>query len=478
MGKDSPAEEPQPDNEKAKDLKGRKSKNFLSKIFRRKLDRSLPTIDAPPSSAVQSNSNSTTSESTVEATSSLSHYLLDRDPQVAANCQRFAEENQQTAATFSVKARWAFKRKSFLTHLIDIDISLEQIITIVDLRIPRAAEMASEFRGLIPDEILSVQDSLQRLHSALVEINKDEGKRVNQKPLLVSIRSFTAKDCEQMKKKIQADHDYLRFRENSIVYPLQAGFPEEKLRILILAAINSRSSTSPLKTMMRDVTDPLSQLLCEINEEAENSFQMIHSSANLELYQDISTSWKIQDNLESIMKRTTKFRTYISLAVQIATSYMHFVPIAQLSTYPGLSSYQYYSPDPEESKDIGHGQVLMHFLDVGLGSKAPKKTTHEIGGYGGQTTDMDIALVRLGLLLHQVACWYVFDDMDLETARDNARARRSDLIKEAGTSFTKVVDSCLNSKNEDIDSLAQSRKIYGYVVMPLQDLVDELKWDR
>ena len=348
----------------------------------------------------------------------------------------------------------------------------------------RKISMVPVFNGTIPDDIASTQDSLQRLHFALVELNKGEKSSSNHKSLVMSIRALKAAGYVQTKRKVQADHDYLPFRENSAVYPLQVDSANEKASTMILAETTLASSTFCAQPNSIGMKISLSTLLYDINEDAEYSLTAIgsiltpgSSTDAHELFQDISTSWILQDTLEGLIKRTKKYRTFIELAVQIAISYMHFASIARSHFYPGLSDYRYYKPLSGERKDIGPEHVLMPFLSVGFGSKAPKKGTAEIGGFESQAIHEDEALIRLGLVLHQVGRWTVFHEMNIETARRTAKSKRDDLILGAGVPFTQVVDLCLGSKDEDFDPLAKAKKIYGTVVVPLQKVVDELKWD-
>jgi hypothetical protein len=440
-----------------------------------------------PSSAAQSDSTIATSENSLATIPSSTQSVSDRGARIAADNQRSASKHLQDVATVAVKARWIRQRKSFIAHLEDIQSSINIITTIVGLRIQadiRKIVTAPVFDGPIPDDILSAQDSLQRLHCALVKRNKSGRIFSNHKSAVISIRVLKATGYVQAKKKVQADHGYLRFRENSAVYPLQVGFANEGLSTMVLAETTFATSTSVAQPCLLDSNTSLSELLCNKDEDGEYSLKAIGpiltpgSATDVhELFQDISTCWTIRDTLEGLMKRTQKYRTFINLAVHIAISYMHFVPIARSHSYPQLSNYLYYSPDACDSKEIGPGHVLTPFLNVGFGSKAPKKSTLEIGGFESQTTDGDEALVRLGLMLHQIGCWNVFDEMDLVTARKTAKSRRNDLLMGAGMPFTQVVELCLASKDEEFDPLELAKRIYGTVVVPLQKLVDELNWD-
>lgn len=439
--------------------------------------------------------NTTSSSSRTEAISlstlstapPLQQSLQGRDPQRAANNQTSASEHLQDAATASVKARWIGQKKNFVARLEDIQISLDLIINMVKLSTLadiRKTVVLPVFSGMIPDDIVSALESLRRLHYALIELNKGGKSSSNHESLVMSIRALKAAGYVQTKEKVQADHDNLAMRENSALYPLQVDFANEKASTMILAETTLVASEPSEQPKIPNGSNSLSQMLCEKDEHAEYSLKAIGSvltpgsSTDVhELFQDISTSWIVQDTLEGLMRRTKKYWTYVSLAVQIAISYMHFVSIARSHYYPGLSDYRYYNSLPSEKKDIEPEHVLMPFLSVGFGSKAPKKGTREIGGFESQTIDGDEALIRLGLLLHQIGCWTVFEEMDLKTARRTARSKRDDLLIGAAMPFTQVVDLCLGSKDEYLDPVAQAKKIYGTVIVPLQKIVDELRWD-
>lgn len=475
--------------QQSRKFKHSKTKLLNAMSWGRRSYRSSPadTASSSPSYIAQTDTTVASLESTLTSASSLPQSLQGEDPQRAADHQTSATERLQVAANLAIKARWIGRRKDFVAHLGDIQTSLNCITTMVKLRALadiRKISMVPVFNGTIPDDIASTQDSLQRLHFALVELNKGEKSSSNHNSLVMSIRALKAAGYVQTKRKVQLDHDYLPFRENSAVYPLQVDSANEKAGTMILAETTLASSISCAQPNSLSMKISLSKLLCDIDEDAEHSLTAIgsiltpgSSTDAHELFQDISTSWILQDTLEGLVKRTKKYRTYIDLAVQIAISYMHFVSIARSHFYPGLSDYRYYKPLSGERKDVGPEHVLMPFLSVGFGSKAPKKGTAEIGGFESQAIHEDEALIRLGLVLHQVGRWTVFHEMDLETARRTAKSKRDDLIFETGMPFTQVVDLCLGSKDEGFDPLAKAKKIYGTVIVPLQKIVDELNWD-
>lgn len=422
-------------------------------------------------------------------TTTPSSALSDRDAQVAAENQRSASRHDQEVSSIAVRTKWIRQRKAFFAHIEDIQSSINIITTIVGLRIQADTHkmvmaMVPAVDGPVPDNVLSAQDSLQRLHRALLIFNENGKSSSNRKLAIIRIRAMKAADYVQTRKKVQATHSYLHFRPNSSVHPLQVGFANEELSTMILAETAFATSTSAAGPSLLKVNGSLSQLLCDKDEDAEDSLRAIGSiltpgsSTDFhELFQDISTSWKIRDTLEGLMKRTEKYKTFINLALHIATSYILFLPIAQSHSYPQLSNYLYYSPNIYTSKDIKAEHILTPFLNVGFGSKAPKKSTLEIGGCEDQITAGDEALVRLGVMLHQIGCWKVFDDMELDAARKMARSKRDDLLIGAGMPFTQVVELCLGSKEEESDPLELAKRIHGQVVVPLQRLVDELNWD-
>ena len=458
-----------------------------SLVSRRDRSSKKDVTSSPSNSDAQSDTTVATSKSTLTTPLSLPQSIQGEDIQMATNHQVSASKHLQDVATAMVKTKWLGQRKTFIAHLDNIQTSLNFVTDVVKLRALadiRKMLVAPVFNGSIPDDAKAAQDSLRRLHRALVELNKREKSSSKQRPLTLSIRIMKAAGYVQTKKKVQWDHEYLTLRQSSAVYPLQVDFANEKHSKMMLAETKLAAPTSTTKSNVPNMDFSLSQLLCDIDEASDYSFKAIgsiltpESSADIhELLQDISTFWTLQDTLEGLIKRTKKYRTFIKLAVQIGISYMHFASIATSHSYPRLSDYRYYSPVPGEGKDIGPEHVLMPFLSAGFGSKAPKKGTSEIGGFESQAILKDEMMTRLGLILHQVGCWSVFDEMDLVTARETAKSKRDDLMFSAGMPFAQIVDLCLDSKDGEFDPLAQSRRIYGIVIVPLQRIVDELRWD-
>ncbi len=118
----------------------------------------------------------------------------------------------------------------------------------------------------------------------------------------------------------------------------------------------------------------------------------------------------------------------------------------------------------------------MPYLGVGFGSKPPKKSTIDIGGSASQSLFQDEATTSLGLLLHQIGCWALIKEEDLTKASNVAKANRNELLLAAGMPYTQVVGLCLESKEVDHEPQAKADRVYRKVVVPLQKLVDELRW--
>lgn len=155
------------------------------------------------------------------------------------------------------------------------------------------------------------------------------------------------------------------------------------------------------------------------------------------------------------MKRTKKYRTYISLAVQVAISYMHFVSIARSHCYPRLSGYRYHSPVPGEKKDIDPEHVLMPFL------KCRFRIEKGTGAIRGSLNRM-------------------LDCFQWDGFRDREKSRKIKERRPHNWSWNAIYASCwlmLMCKGRRFDLLVQVTKIYGTVVVPLQKIVDELRWD-
>lgn len=424
------------------------------------------------------------SESTLASTAGFPQSLQDAHVQEGSKLQASAAKHFQDAATIAIKAKWLTKRSAFIHHLEEIHASIDFIRDIVSMRALTSIHnllVVPISNGTIPEDVLAVQHSLQRLHRALSDSNK---RSTDHTPIAISIRILKASDYIQMKRKIALQHDYTTFRTETAVYPLQLESADPSLSTMVLAETLLSTPQSSTLRIALDMDVILSRMLHVQAPEADESLHDIGSITTPnsltdihQLFQDISASWVIQDTLAGLIKEKTRYRTYFRLAVQIAISYSYFVSLGSSHPYPRLMDYRYYDPIASERKALGPDSILMPYLSVGFGSKAPKKSTVDIGGSASHSLFEDEAMNRLGLLLHQVGCWAVLEEQDPFAAKEIAKSKRDDLIKGAGIPYTQVVDLCLASKEEDWEPQAQADRIYRKVVGPLQKLVDELRWD-
>lgn len=338
------------------------------------------------------------------------------------------------------------------------------------------------FKGTIPEEMLVVEDSLRRLHTALKGANQQSE---NHKPVVVSVRIMKAADYIQRKKRLALEHEYVKFRNDSALYPLQVGSLKSTSSTMILAETIMKvplSSGVAVGQATLGIETTLSRMLDEPDPEAYESFKSIGSittptaSADThELYQDISTSWVIQETLVELIRKTTKYRTYVYLAAQVAISYMYFASIGTSHAFPQLADYHYYNQSQEADRPLGPENVLEPYLSVGFGSRPPKRSTREVGGTTSHLTSRDEVMTSLGLVLHQIGCWTVLEEDDMTLATTGAKAQREDLICSAAIPYTQIVDLCLAAKEGEWEPQERANDIYRKVVAPLQRIIDELR---
>ena len=380
-----------------------------------------------------------------------------------------------------MKAKWIGQKKDFEKHLQEIRASNDFIRDIVSMRALGAIHnilLIPECTCAIPREVSLVQESLDRLHNALSRSNQgSEGH----KRAIISIRVMTAAAYLQLRRQVEVEHDYIKLRSESIVYPLQIQSVGADSSTVVLAEtlMGARQSSTPTDSL--DTVVPLSEMLSGQSVDATEAFKDIgwiahHQGSSVfhHLFEDISTSWTDQDTLADLIKSTAKFRTFIHLAVQVSISYMYFASIGAKHHYPRLVDYLYYKPALTSKLNLDPHDVLEPFLSVGFGSRPPRKSTMNIGGASVHSS-RDEAMFSLGLLLHEIGCWKVLDEGNRN--REVTKDQRKDLQTSAGTPYTQIVDSCLAAKEGKWEPAARTTMIYRKVVTPLEKLVSELRWD-
>ena len=379
------------------------------------------------------------------------------------------------------KLKWVKERKNFINHLDEIQASndiISDIVSMIALGSIHNILVVPEFQGDVPEILVSVQSSLLRLHHAL---NYPTVNAISKQSVVISLRVMEAAAYVRLKKKLTMQHDYLKFRDDTAIYPLQMQSQKNTMSTLVLAetAMTPQDSNEAAQT----VGSPFATRLSGVSTGSEDPFKDMGSIADGQsstdlhyLFEDISTSWTLQDTLADLIMTRDKFSTFIHLAVQVSISYIYIISIGATHRYPRLGDYQYYKPTEDQKRNLGPKEALEPYLSVGFGSKGPRKSTRDIGGVSSHL-DGDEAMTSLGLILHQLGCWKILEDEDLGAARDVAKAQRKDLQTNAGISYTQVVDMCFAAKEDDWDRQARTEKVYRQAVGPLQKLVSELRWD-
>ena len=399
----------------------------------------------------------------------------------AAIQQAHAAERLQSEATPIMKAKWVGgQKKRFEKHLEEIHASNDFIRDTVSMRTLGSIYkilVVPEFKGEIPEEVLGVQDSLHRIHHALNHSNQGSPET---KPVVISIRVMEAAAYVQLRKRLTVQHDYISFHENSALYPLQVQPSTATSSTVVLAEtpmvmdehFANPPTDKPLSEMLLSQSVDAYEALKEIGSVTKN----LSSSDCHRLFQDVSTSWLVQTTLADLIKSTSKFRTYMHLAVKVSISYMYLASIGTPHQYPRLIDYRYYRLASEETGVLNPDEVLEPYLSASFGSRAPRRSTKDIGGTSSHLSG-DEAMMGLGLVLHELGCWKTLDEQDPSRARENARRERKDLQASAGTTYADIVDLCFAAKEVEWERLACAANIYRKVVAPLQKLVSDLRWD-
>ena len=417
---------------------------------------------------------------TPETTSTSSLNFPDEAVQAAIQ-QGHAAERLQSEATLIMKAKWVGgQKKEFEKHLQEIHASNDFIRDIVSMRTLGNIYnilVVPEFKGEIPEEVLSVQNSLHRLHHAL---NHSNQASPDTKPVVISIRVMEAAAYVQLRKRLTVHHDYIQFHENSALYPLQVQPSTATSSTVVLAetpmVADQHFACPPTDNSLSDMLLGQSVDAYEALKDIGSITKDMSSMDCHRLFQDISLSWTVQNTLADLIKSTSKFRTYMHLAVKVSISYMYLASIGTPHKYPRLIDYRCYRSASDAKRVLDPDEVLEPYLSAGFGSRAPRRSTTDIGGTSSHLSG-DEAMTGLGLVLHELGCWKTLDERDPTRARDTARAERKDLQASAGTTYAEIVDVCFAAKEVEWERHACAANIYRKVVAPLQKLVSDLRWD-
>ena len=135
----------------------------------------------------------------------------------------------------------------------------------------------------------------------------------------------------QLRKRLTVHHDYIAFRENSALYPLQVQ-PSTATSSKLILAEALMSGQEPIATP--DTAKLLSEMLLDQSVDPDKALESIgsvpeaHSSLEYHrMFQDVSAPWTVQNTLADFIESTNKFRTYIHLAVKVSISYMYWASL-------------------------------------------------------------------------------------------------------------------------------------------------------
>lgn len=343
----------------------------------------------------------------------------------------------------------------YLAQLLDSNDLLQSIVSMKALLNFHGVLITPTFKGVIPEETRLTEKCLRTLlYLALVASNT---ANLEQAPLRIAVRIMEPANYAKTKKQLMREHDYIARSHNESVYPIQLEDRGGAFSRMVL--VGSQLSTPRPSNESAEIHDmPLSSMLCQLDPEADESFKdigYIACPAQLayrhRLYQDISVAWKPQITLEEIIADVPKFKTFHSLAVQLALSYVYLTCLDTGLSYPRLLDFRYYdAAEPTEIVTPGAAaqmkpeQVLEPYLCVGFGAKAPKQSTRTIGALASRCLFDNEAMTELGVLLHQVGTWKVIPEKDLSEARTRAKAARNELIMAAGMPYSESSTCALN----------------------------------
>lgn len=400
--------------------------------------------------------------------------------------QKSKSREYQKATSLVQKAKWAIgQRKAFIDNVASIHDSNDLIRDIATQRAligMHRVILGNKSSNELPQSISLVNEALRRAHKGLTFFNKGVQ---NHPALSASLRILKADEYVSNSKRIALQHPYLNFGRESAIFPLQIDSSISSGSRLVLVETSIKPGERPGVTQDHlNERATLAQTLCDEAADDEEPIRRLGNIVSPDaisdahvLYQDVSVSWTVHETLQGLISSHDRFRSYTLLAARLATSYMYYVFVGGMRSFPVLSDYHYYTPVGENLSHFNADNILLPYLTAGFGSKAPKRSTLDIGGITSPSMQQDEALTRLGLLLYQVGCWTVLTGDDLPGMRRAVREERNNLLDRTGVSFTGIVDRCLTSMEEDCDPHKEVERLYREVVAPLQELADQIKWD-
>ena len=340
----------------------------------------------------------------------------------------------------------------------------------------------------LPDEVLTTQASLERLHLALKAANNADTGRFMFGVSLVSNPFLTAED-------VRSSYHEVRLRENSLVFRLQAHKPSENgTSRLLLAETLCDKPPAKAEPSEQDFQSVNNIALVPLHSEGDDAFVPIRHvttpgspSDKHYLFQDVSANWAHTSTLAELFSEEAPDRpSRYSLAALLAFSSLCFTPDKLLVDGSQAKDYCYYDSGPNEQgnekvaiiKD--QDRLLSPYLMAGLGSPPPKMPTRAFGGARGVAPIHNQQIVALGLLLYQIGCWHPLDHATSISAREGLRTvvreHMHDLHRETGMGFAETVQLCLDWKyTAPKDQRTSQVLLYEKVVETLRKLDEAVR---
>ena len=411
----------------------------------------------------------------------------------AADRQDTVAKNRQGNATMGNKIKWLTERKTFLRAVNSLIASNDLVESLIRARVsrPKPEPVDVTSSANLPEELLTTQVSLQRLHHALKAANKADTGRLEFGVNLVSKHSLTAED-------VKAGYHEVRLRENSLVFRLQVHKPrEDQCSRLLLAESLCGIPVAEMEPAEQDHSTTNTIDLVPLDLAGDNAFAPIRHVTTPgypldrhHLFQDVSANWARTSSLAELFNEEAPDRpSRYSLAAILALSHILFTPDklpvntshAEDYCYYDCSSNEEFHQSNEKTAIIrDQDRLLSPYLVSTFGSPPHKIPTRAFGGARGATPVYNSQIVDLGLLIYQIGRWQPLKHATSNSIRDElrtvAREHMHDLHRETGMGFAETVRLCLDWKyTAQKDQLADQVLLYEKVVETLRELDEAIR---
>lgn len=410
----------------------------------------------------------------------------------AADRQGTEAKNKQSSITLTNKVKWLTERKAFLRAVNNLIASNDTVESLIRARtLKPKPDPLDKSSVTLPEEILTTQASLQRLHFALKAANKADTGRLEFGVNLISNQTLTAED-------VRSTYHEVRLRENSLVFRLQvhkAG--EDESSILLLAETLCDKPAIKVESSEQTRLTSTTIALLPLDPEGDDAFVPIrhattpeHPSDTHHLFQDVSADGARTSTLAELLNEEAPDRpSRYSLAALLAFSWLCFTPDKPFVDASQAKDYHYYDCGAREETHPGDEKIaivrdqdrlLSPYLVSGFGSPPRKVPTRAFGGARGAAPVHDPQIADLGLLLYQIGRWHPLEHATGISAREELRTvvreHMHDLHRETGMGFAETVQLCLDWKyTAPKDQRASQALLYEKVVETLRKLDEAVR---